>query len=141
MSEATEFNTGRAREKVEDGCGEMQKKREKSVKARGGIEWGSATAANRARKLRIENGLKSKARCADLQIGRLRKDGTRVANLAIWRAEGESKSAVSKEACSEILRSLKFYKILPQNLRFLKFYKILLAELAREIFKALGGLF
>jgi hypothetical protein len=36
---------------------------------------------------------------------------------------------------------LKFYKILPQNLRFLKFYKILLAELAREIFKALGGLF
>ncbi|WP_299226215.1 hypothetical protein [uncultured Campylobacter sp.] len=67
-----------------------------------------------------------------MQIWRLGKDGTRVANLAIWRAERESKSAVSKEARSEIL---------PQNLRFLKFYKILLAELAREIFKALGGLF
>ena len=98
-------------------------------------------AANQARKLRIESKLKQKARCADLQIWRLGKDGTRVANLAIWRAERESKSAVSKEARSEILRSLKFYKILPQNLRFLKFYKILLAELAREFFKALGGLF
>ena len=87
----------------------------KSVMARDGIEWGSATAANRARKLRIEGGLKSKARCADLQIGRLGKDGTRAANLAIWRAEHESKSAVSKEARSEILRSLKFYEILPQN--------------------------
>ena len=119
----------------------MQKKREKSVKARGGIEWGSATAANQARKLRIKSGLKSKARRVDLRIARLGKDGTRAANLAIWRAERESKGAVSKEARSEILRSLKFYKILPQNLRFLKFYKILLAELAREIFKALGGLF
>jgi len=38
----------------------MQKKREKSVKALGGIEWGSATAANRARKLRIESKLKQK---------------------------------------------------------------------------------
>lgn len=76
-----------------------------------------------------------------MQIGRLGKDGTRAPNLAIWRAERESKGAVSKEVRSEILRSLKFYKILPQNLRFLKFYKILLAELAREIFKALGGLF
>nr|WP_314166206.1 hypothetical protein [uncultured Campylobacter sp.] len=113
----------------------------KSIKARGGIEWGSGAAANQARKLRIESRLKSKARRADLQIGRLGKDGTRAANLAIWRAERESKSAVSKEARREILRSLKFYKILPQNLRFLKFYKILLAELAREIFKALGGLF
>ena len=98
-------------------------------------------AANRARKWRIESGLKQKVRRVDLRIGRLRKDGTRVANLAIWRVERESKSAVSKEARSEILRSLKFYEILPQNLRFLKFYKILLAELAREIFKALGGLF
>ena len=116
----------------------------KSAKVRGGIEWGSAivrAAANRARKLRIESGLKSKARCVDLRIGRLGKDGTRAANLAIWRAERESKSAISKEARSEILHSLKFYEILPQNLRFLKFYKILLAELAREIFKALGGLF
>ena len=128
------------REKVEDGCREMQKS-EKSVKARGGIEWGSATAANRARKLRIEGGLKQKVRRVDLRIGRLGKDRTCAANLAIWRAERESKSAVSKEARSEILRSLKFYKILPQKLRFLKFYKILLAELAREIFKALGGLF
>lgn len=74
----------------------MQKKREKSVKARGGIEWGSAAAANRARKLRIESGLKSKARRADLRIGRLGKDGTRAVNLAIWRAECESKGAVSK---------------------------------------------
>lgn len=98
-------------------------------------------AANRARKLQIESKLKQKARCADSRIGRLGKDGTRAANLAIWRAERESKSAVSKEARSEILRSLKFYKILPQNLRFLKFYKISFAELAREIFKALGGLF
>ena len=43
----------------------------KSAKVRGGIEWGSAivrAAANRARKLRIESGLKSKARCADLRI-------------------------------------------------------------------------
>lgn len=71
-------------------------------------------AANRARKLQIESGLKSKARRADLQIGRLGKDGTRAANLAIWRAERESKgAAVSKEARSEILYSLKFYKILP----------------------------
>ena len=98
-------------------------------------------AANRARKLWIEGRLKPKTRCADLQIGRLGKDGTRAANLAIWRVERESKSAVSKEARSEILRSLKFYKILPQNLHFLKFYKILLAEFARKIFKALGGLF
>jgi len=117
----------------------MQKS-EKSVKARGGIEWGSATAANRARKLRIEGGLKQKVRRVDLRIGRLGKDRTCAANLAIWRAERESKSAVSKEARSEILRSLKFYKILPQKLRFLKFYKILLAELAREIFKARSGL-
>ncbi len=80
--------------------------------ARGGMEWGSATAANRARKLRIESGLKSKARRVDLRIARLGKDGARTANLAIWRAERESKSAVSKEARSEIL---------PQNLRFLKF--------------------
>ena len=76
-----------------------------------------------------------------MQIGRLGKDGTRAANLAIWRAERESKSAVSKEARSEILRSLKFYKILPQNLRFLKFYKILLAGLAREILKLLAVFF
>jgi hypothetical protein len=69
-------------------------------------------AANQARKLRIESELKQKARRADLQIGRPGKDGTRVANLAIWRAERESKSAVSKEARSEILRSLKFYEIL-----------------------------
>ena len=46
----------------------MQKKREKSVKARGGIERGSATAANRARKLRIESELKQKARRANLRI-------------------------------------------------------------------------
>ena len=92
---------------------ERCKKVKKSVKARGGIEWGSATAANRARKLRIESGLKSKARRADLQIGRLGKDGTRAANLAIWRAERELKGAVSKEARSKILRPLKFYKILP----------------------------
>ncbi|WP_297989492.1 hypothetical protein [uncultured Campylobacter sp.] len=37
----------------------------KSVKARGGIEWGSATAANQARKLRIKSGLKQKARRAN----------------------------------------------------------------------------
>lgn len=37
-----------------------------------------------------------KARRADLRIGRLGKDGTRAANLAIWRAECESKGAVSK---------------------------------------------
>ena len=84
----------------------------KSVKARGGIEWGSATAANQARKLRIKSGLKQKVRRVDLRIARLGKDGARTANLAIWRAERESKSAVSKEARSEIL---------PQNLCFLKF--------------------
>ena len=49
------------------GAERCKKKREKSVKARGGIEWGSATAANRARKLRIESGLKSKARRANLR--------------------------------------------------------------------------
>jgi len=113
----------------------------KSIKARGGIEWGSATAANQARKLWIKSGLKQKVRRVDLRIARLGKDGARTANLAIWRAERESKGAVSKEARSEILCSLKFYKILPQNLRFLKFYKTLPAELAHEIFKALGGLF
>ena len=42
----------------------------KSVKARGGIEWGSATAANQARKLRIKSGLKQKARRANLRIGK-----------------------------------------------------------------------
>lgn len=91
--------------------------------------------------MRIESGLKSKARRADLQIGRLGKDGTRAANLnlAIWRAERESKSAVSKEARSEILRSLKFYEILPQNLRFLKFYKIPLAGFVRKILKLIAG--
>ena len=97
-------------------------------------------AVNRARKLRIESELKQKARRADLRIGRLGKDGTRAANLAIWRAERESKGAVSKEARSEILRPLKFYEILPQNLRFLRFYKILLAELVREILKLVAGL-
>ena len=110
----------------------MRRDAKKNGKARSGIEWGSATAANRARKLRIESGLKSKARRVDLRIARLGKDGARTANLAIWRAERESKSAVSKEARSEIL---------PQNLRFLKFYKILLAELAREILKLLAVFF
>ena len=41
----------------------MQKKREKSVKARGGIEWGSATAANQARKF------------ADREVGESKKLG------------------------------------------------------------------
>ena len=44
---------------------ERCKKVKKSVKARGGIEWGSATAANRARKLRIESELKQKVRRAN----------------------------------------------------------------------------
>ena len=46
----------------------MRRDAKKNGKARSGIEWGSATAANRARKLRIESELKQKARCADLWI-------------------------------------------------------------------------